>query len=73
MTLRTARVSKGIKQADLATMADINVATLSFIENGKTTPQEVTRQKLEQALGCSIDWRHTFEEAILRNPTPSAS
>jgi len=58
--LTNTRKKKFISQSELAEAAEVSVMTLSFIETGKTTPNNETRRKIELCLGCRVDWLATI-------------
>ena len=58
-TLRIARIKSGWSQTQLAQVADISVVSISNLETGKHSPQELTRKRIEIALGTEIDWQET--------------
>lgn len=66
--LRTARVSEGWTQADLAKAALCTNETISLIELGKVTPFASTRRRIEYILG-KIDWDLTKDKASLYRTT----
>jgi len=52
--LRRLRTRRGLSIRSLAELSELNVNTLSLIENGKTSPSVSTLQQLANALGVSI-------------------
>ena len=48
--LRDARLARGLTLEQLAQLAGITGATVSYIENGKTVPHESTRKAIQDAL-----------------------
>ncbi len=52
--LRELRMDKGFSLRALASQSQLNVNTLSLIENGKTSPSVSTLQQLAQTLGVPI-------------------
>lgn len=52
--IREKMKEKGIKQNELARMADISKSGLSVILNGKTRPREDSLWAIAQALGCPV-------------------
>ena len=55
ITLKAARVNKGLKQADIATALDVNKKTVSSWENGKTMPNTKLIEPLCALLGVAYD------------------
>lgn len=49
------RVLRDFSQRELAKRSDIAAATVCLIETGKTFPQDRTKKRLAEALGCSIN------------------
>jgi len=54
MRIRQIRDSKGMSQAELAHQADIRIATLSEIENGKGNPRLSTLTGIAKALDVNV-------------------
>lgn len=52
--LRHARLSRGLRLADLASMADCSESYLSKVENGRTTPSLRMLHRIAAELGMSI-------------------
>ena len=53
--LRLARLKKFMTQKELASASGISQVTISFIENGHTSPMDLTLSFLANALGCDIE------------------
>lgn len=53
--LKKIRLSKGIKQAEVARILEVDRSFVSNIENGKTNPTLSTIANLAKALGVSSD------------------
>ncbi|MBC8110377.1 MAG: helix-turn-helix transcriptional regulator [Verrucomicrobia bacterium] len=53
-TIRNRRKILGLRQEDLAEMAEIHVLTLKNIENGKGNPSFQTLAKITEILGLEI-------------------
>lgn len=67
-TLRIARIRSGWSQGQLAQVADISTVSISNLETGKHSPQDLTRKRIEIALGTEIDWQATkMQGAVLKN------
>jgi transcriptional regulator with XRE-family HTH domain len=54
--LRRARLSRNLKQCELAEKADMLAQTISFLEAGRNKPSVGTLIKLSKALGVSTDY-----------------
>lgn len=52
--VRKARCKKGYKQNEFANLIGISQTALSFIENGKSKPQELTKQKINDVLDTNL-------------------
>ncbi len=50
---------------DLAIAADVTPATISYVENGRTTPRQSTIRRISEALGVSPD--EVLEFAATKN------
>ena len=57
--LRTVRKRKKITQMELSKLTGIYQPHLSWIENGRTIPNEETREKIIKALGEEVDFVKT--------------
>jgi transcriptional regulator with XRE-family HTH domain len=57
--LRTSRKEKGLTQPQLEELTGIEVPNISALEHGRYKPNQVTRKKIEKALGEKIDWSET--------------
>ena len=66
-TLLIARIKAGWTQKMLAQVCDVTQTTISHLETGKTYPQEITKKRIEIALGSPIDWQRTKYDAIIRS------
>lgn len=53
--LKKIRLSKGIKQVEIAKILKVDRSFVSNIENGKTNPTLLTITSLARALGVSTD------------------
>jgi transcriptional regulator with XRE-family HTH domain len=67
--LRKRRQSLGIRQKDLADLAEIAVHTLSNIESGKGNP---SLEVLGRLMGC-LGLKMTIEPNVPRDDTPTTS
>jgi transcriptional regulator with XRE-family HTH domain len=67
--LRKRRQSLGIRQKDLADLAEIAVHTLSNIESGKGNPSLEVLGRLMDCLGLKM----TIEPNVSRDDTPATS
>jgi len=67
--LRERRQSLGIRQRDLADLAEIAVHTLSNIESGKGNPSLEVLGRLMDCLGLKM----TIEPNVPRDDTPATS
>jgi transcriptional regulator with XRE-family HTH domain len=67
--LRERRQSLGIRQKDLADLAEIAVHTLSNIESGKGNPSLEVLGRLMDCLGLKM----TIEPNVPRDDTPATS
>lgn len=56
------RKSKGISQAKLARLADVNTASMNRIERGKEPAYPQRGQRIADALGWEGDYKKLFEE-----------
>ncbi len=56
MKLIKARAIKNLSQAQLADLVDMTQSQISNIEQGRNFPHATTRYKIEEVLGCPIDW-----------------
>jgi transcriptional regulator with XRE-family HTH domain len=54
--VKTIRKDEGLRQQDLADEAGLNIKTISFVENGHTTPPQELLELLSNKYGFSIDW-----------------
>ena len=52
--LQEIRKAKGLTQAQLAEMVDLEITTISRIENGSRFPQKKKNKKFVEALDCNI-------------------
>lgn len=52
ITLKAARINRGLNQRKAAQMLGISVDTLSNYERGKSFPDVPTIQRIEQIYGC---------------------
>lgn len=59
MRLKEIREKCGFTQEELAKEAGVHLMTISLIERGATRPRAQTREKIERALGHSVDWIRT--------------
>lgn len=64
--IRNARVNKGLDQAQLASLANVSVATLSNLERGKGS-QLKTVISVARALGRT-DWLESLAPAVTVSP-----
>lgn len=64
--IKTIRLSKGIKQIELAKMAGISNTYLSDIEKGRTNPSIKTLAKIVHALGAEDDWNIFLKENYVK-------
>ena len=55
ITLKAARVNKGLTQANIATALSVNKKTVSSWENGKTMPNTKLIEPLCSLLGVTYD------------------
>ena len=55
ITLRAARVNKGLTQEDVAKKLKKSKSTIVNYENGKSTPDIETGKALAVLYGCSVD------------------
>jgi len=55
-SLRVARKEKGWTLQNLSILSGITVPHLSFLENGKAVPTEITRVRLEGILEWKNQW-----------------
>ncbi len=55
ITLRAARVNKGLTQEDVAKELKKSKSTIVNYENGKSTPDIETGKALAALYGCSVD------------------
>jgi DNA-binding XRE family transcriptional regulator len=53
--LRVVRISRGLRQADAAALADVNRGHLSELENGYYRPRRATAERLADALRWPLD------------------
>jgi len=53
--LKKIRKEKKVTQAQLASAAGVNRATLSLYETGAQSPTVITALKSSKALGCTLD------------------
>ena len=53
---RRARLIKGIKQKDLATLLGVSCVSVSQWENGKTLPNVTRLKDVAEALGTTVDY-----------------
>ena len=60
--IKKIRLSKGIKQVELAKLANISNTYLSDIEKGRTNPSINTLTKIVHALGAEEDWNIFLKE-----------
>ena len=65
MNLKTMRLSKGIKQRELAESIGISEMVLSLIENNQVLPKPETLQKIALKLECNIEDIYTAKELKL--------
>lgn len=54
--IRAARVNKGLKQVEVATMLEITQGSLSQYELGRTEPKASVLWKMSRLFGVSADW-----------------
>lgn len=54
-TIRTLRITAGLRQAQLANMLDISQAMVSFIENQKRKPTSEIKEKLANFFNIDIN------------------
>lgn len=59
--LHKLRLEAGLSQSKLARLADLDRKTVSDVENGRNTPQEVTFAKLASALSKMLKREITAE------------
>lgn len=55
ITLKAARVNKGLTQAEAADLVGVSVETIQNWESSKSFPNVVQLKKIEQAYGVSYD------------------
>lgn len=67
MKIKEARKLKKLSQAKLAEIAGLSQVAISLIETGKSEPNADTRRRLEQALGCRINWLAAKGQRNFRN------
>lgn len=53
--IKVLRATKGLKQQDLAEMAQVERSQISRYESGKVVPDLVTAYRMAKALGVSLD------------------
>jgi transcriptional regulator with XRE-family HTH domain len=71
--LREIRFDRGLNQLDLAARAGCSVSLIVDIERRGWKPQEVTREKLATALGCTPDDIWPAAAAIRDRALPQSS
>ena len=54
-SLRDLRINAGLTQAELAEKAEMRVATISSLENGKSQAREATLSRLAEVLGINVE------------------
>lgn len=52
--LRTLRIHRGMKLAELAEMSGVSSNQISKLEQGKVEPTEITKSKLAKAFGMKV-------------------
>lgn len=62
LRVESLRKSKGISQAKLARMADVNTSSMNRIERGKEPPYPRRGKRIADALGWAGDPMELFEE-----------
>ena len=56
------RQRKGLSQAKLSRLADVNAASMNRIEKGKEPPYPYRGQRIADALGWTRDYKELFKE-----------
>lgn len=62
MRLAVERERKGLSQAELARLANVNQTSLSRIERGLEPAYPARGQRIADAIGWTGDYRELFEE-----------
>ncbi len=55
ITLRAARVNKGLTQKEMASLIGVNHTTILKWEKGETYPDVINIRKIEEVLGVKYD------------------
>lgn len=58
-SLQNIRKKRNLSQIQLGEMCGISQVTISLLERGKHSPNSKTRQRIQSALGCDVDWTAT--------------
>lgn len=71
--VRAARKELGLTMKALHDKTGLSTGNISDIENDKNTPSASSLSALSRALGCSVEWLLSGEEATARKPEQSVS
>ena len=66
--LREMRIKQKLSLSALALRAGLNVNTIAYLERNETRAQDITVQKLADALGCTFDDLAFLKTQEIKNP-----